>query len=146
LSPYVYTPLSKPFFNPQAAANDPNNQWGQLCPSLVAAILFTVLFALSTLVHIFQGIYWRKWYSLVIISGGALEFIALLTRILSIQNPTSKALYSVWFVIIFISPLWINAFVYMIMGRMVYNFLPTQRLGRVKASRFGFYFVTLDVM
>lgn len=56
------------------------------------------------------------------------------------------ALYSVWFVVIFVSPLWINAFVYMIMGRLVYNFLPARKLGPVKASRFGVYFVALDVM
>lgn len=44
------------------------------------------------------------------------------------------------------APLWVNAFVYMIMGRMVWNYVPTAKLLGIKASRFGAYFVILDIM
>lgn len=45
-----------------------------------------------------------------------------------------------------ISPLWTNAFVYMVFGRMVWNYIPDATLWRVPAWRFGYYFVILDIM
>lgn len=74
------------------------------------------LFGLTTVYHIYQAIRTRKWYCLVIIIGGTLETVAMISRCLSIQNPTSETLYAIWFVLILVSPLWINAFIYMIVG------------------------------
>ncbi|KAG0647404.1 putative lipid transporter atnI [Hyphodiscus hymeniophilus] len=127
------------------ALDDPKNQWA-FCPSLPAAAFMAALFGLTTLFHTYQAIRFRKWYCVVIIMGGSLETLAMISRSLSIQYPTSEALYAIWFVLVLVSPLWINAFVYMIMGRMVYNFIPTQKIGRIPARRFGLYFVLLDVL
>lgn len=43
-------------------------------PSLGAAILFLVLFALITLYHLYQVIRLRSWYFLVFVIGGVCKF------------------------------------------------------------------------
>ncbi len=45
-----------------------------------------------------------------------------------------------------IAPLFTNAYVYMIMGRMVWNYIPDAKLYRITAWRFGTYFVVLDIV
>jgi hypothetical protein len=47
---------------------------------------------------------------------------------------------------ILIAPLWINAFVYMIMARMVWCFIPEKKLGGIRAWKFGTIFVLLDIV
>ena len=79
---------------------------------------------------------------------------------LSIQHPTSFADSAAWFILILVStvffggafvtnaakvaPLLTNAFAYMVMGRMVYNFTAQAKVFGVKAWRFTLYFVLLD--
>jgi hypothetical protein len=77
--------------------------------------------------------------------GGLWQLLAFVFRIISIDSPTNSSMYSIWFILILVAPLWINAFVYMVMGRMIYNFLPAHKLFGVKAWRFGLYFVLLDI-
>lgn len=45
-----------------------------------------------------------------------------------------------------VAPIWTNAYAYMVMGRMVYNFTPTASIFKIKAWRFGLIFVLLDVV
>lgn len=44
-----------------------------------------------------------------------------------------------------IAPVWTNAYAYMVMGRMVYNFTATGSVFKVRAWHFGLIFVLLDV-
>ena len=74
------------------------------------------------------------------------QTLAYAFRITSIKQPNSDSWYSAWFVLILVAPLWTNAFVYMVMGRMVYNFTEKARIFGVKAWRFGLYFVLLDII
>ncbi|KAL8949545.1 MAG: hypothetical protein Q9222_004354 [Ikaeria aurantiellina] len=74
------------------------------------------------------------------------QFICYVLRVLSIKYPASMGYYSGWFVLILVSPLWTNAFVYMVMGRMVFNFTTRARLFGIKAWRFTLYFVLLDII
>lgn len=67
-------------------------------------------------------------------------------RILSILHPTNSNYYSVWFVLMLVAPLLTNAFVYMVMGRMVWNFSDDARVLHVRPWRFGLFFVILDVL
>lgn len=64
----------------------------------------------------------------------------------SVYNQKNLGIYSAWFVMILIAPLWINAFVYMVMARMVWCFMPDKRLGGIPAWRFGTIFVCLDIV
>ena len=43
-------------------------------PSLVAAIIFIVLFALATAYHLYQVVRTRFWYFTIFVLGGACEF------------------------------------------------------------------------
>ena len=43
-------------------------------PSLVAAIIFIVLFVLATAYHLYQVIRTRFWYFTIFVVGGACEF------------------------------------------------------------------------
>lgn len=93
-----------------------------------------------------QAIKYRKFYCIVIIISALLQFANLVMRILSNNTPSNSGPYIGWFVTILVAPLFTNAFAYMIMGRMVYNFLPDQQLFKTKAWRFTMYFVILDMV
>jgi hypothetical protein len=41
---------------------------------------------------------------------------------------------------------WINAFVYMVMGRMIYFYIPDQQIYGIKAIKLAKIFVWLDVL
>ncbi|KIW50746.1 hypothetical protein PV05_09534 [Exophiala xenobiotica] len=127
------------------ATTDPNTLW-TFCPSIGAAYTFTVLFGLLFAAHVAQGIYYRKWYTWVISMGALWQTIAYIFRVISIADPASLGDYGAWFVLILVAPLWTNAFVYMIVGRMVWNFVPTAKILGITAWRFGLYFVMLDVV
>lgn len=145
------------------ALADPDKTTWNFCPNIAAAYLFAVLFVLTTGAHLVQAIIYRKGYSWVIITSGLLQIINYVARIVSIKNPNSDAALIVWFIAILvgnpeilhvvwlwmaksrqIAPLFTNAYVYMVMGRMVYNFIPSTTLAGVKAWRISLYFVLLD--
>ncbi|KAM0804159.1 RTA1 like protein-domain-containing protein [Usnea florida] len=125
------------------ALTDPHTTWS-FCPKISLACLFTILFALSTIIHITQAIIYRKRYCWVIICSGVAQTLCYVFRVLSIQNPASISWYAAWFVLILVAPLLTNAFAYMVMGRMVYNFTTQAKIFGVKAWRFTLYFVFLD--
>lgn len=78
--------------------------------------------------------------------SGIWQTVAFVFRILSIQVPASETNYAIWFVLILVAPLWTNAFVYMVVGRIVWNFKKGASIFRVKAWNFGLFFVILDIM
>ncbi|KAK5195854.1 hypothetical protein LTR92_004795 [Exophiala xenobiotica] len=153
------------------AITDSNTLW-TFCPSIAAACTFTIFFGLLLAAHVIQGIYYRKWYTWVISMGALWQTIAYIFRVISIADPASLGDYAAWFVLILVfyptlnlgpmaailstaltalawhqvAPLWTNAFVYMIVGRMVWNFVPTAKILGITAWRFGLCFVLLDVV
>lgn len=127
------------------AQTDPNTQWPGLCPNSGAAYLFAVLFGLTLTAHIVQSIIYRKGYSWVIAIGALWETACYVFRILSIKHVANETFYTVWFILMLLAPLWINAYVYMVLGRMVYNFTSSAKILGFKAWRFGLYFVLLDI-
>ncbi|KAL7905195.1 RTA-like protein [Trichoderma velutinum] len=78
--------------------------------------------------------------------SGIWQILTYIFRTVSIQQPNSFNYYAAWFVLILIAPLWTNAFVYMVFGRMVWNYTDNRRVWRVKAQHFGFVFVLLDIV
>jgi hypothetical protein len=100
------------------------------CPNLGAAYAFTVFFGLATIVHLIQGIFYRKPYSWVIIASGLAQTIAYVLRVLSILYPANFGFYAGWFVLILVAPLFTNAFVYMVMGRMIWNYVDEKKIYR----------------
>ncbi|PNP45951.1 hypothetical protein THARTR1_10877 [Trichoderma harzianum] len=128
-----------------AQQGDAESMW-QFSPSLGASITFLVLFFLTTAVHLGQAIYYKQKYCWVIIMSGIWQVLTYIFRTVSIQQPDSFNYYATWFILILIAPLWTNAFVYMVFGRMVWNYTDDRRVWRVKAQHFGFVFVLLDIV
>ncbi|KAJ5656151.1 hypothetical protein N7507_008101 [Penicillium longicatenatum] len=118
-------------------------------PSFAAAILFCALFGLTTIVHIIQAVVYKK----VELMYPAIH-LAQLTIPLGICMGRDHGfclgvsdLFDTWFTIFFLlAPIWINAFIYMTLGRMVNFFLPDKRLCRISARRFGVIFICLDIL
>lgn len=77
--------------------------------------------------------------------GAIWETASFVIRIISIQNPTSQGAYDPSFILFLLAPLWINAFDYMLLGRMVYHYLPNKRLFGIRAERMTMCFVLLDL-
>ena len=125
------------------ALSEPNSGWS-FCPNVGAAYFYAILFGLTMVTHFFQAIYYRKGYCWVITMSAVWQAATYAFRIYSIQNPTNEWPYVAWFVLILCAPLWTNAFVYMVFGRMVYNYTASKKHFGVKAWRFGLYFVLLD--
>ena len=84
------------------ALTDPDHTEWSLCPSTPAAILFMVLFALATLSHFLQALYYRKTYCWVIVGSALAQTITYICRIISIKNPNNLGPYAAWFVIILV--------------------------------------------
>ncbi|CAG8949162.1 hypothetical protein HYFRA_00004784 [Hymenoscyphus fraxineus] len=124
---------------------DPDNTWN-FCPSLPAAILFTVLFGIVSALHVFQAARYKTTFCWAIIMGALWETASFLIRNISIYNPKSEGPADTWFLLFLLAPLWINAFDYMLLGRMVFQYLPNQKLGGIKAQRMALYFVILDIV
>ncbi|KAK5130785.1 hypothetical protein LTR08_001675 [Meristemomyces frigidus] len=129
------------------AATDPNTAWpANMCPSLAGACIMAALFGLTTITHVVQMVMTRKWYCWVICVSGVLQTAAYCLRAFSITHVTNDSVYSIWFILMMIAPVWTNAFAFMVMGRMVYNFTGTASVYKVKAWHFGLIFVLLDVL
>ena len=115
------------------------------CPSLVAAILFSVLFGLTTLLHIAQAIHYRKRFAFILIMGGTWEAAGYIVRILSIYRQLNSTLYTIQTLLILLAPLWINAYIYMLLGRMIHFFLASDNVFKIKARSITRMFVLFDI-
>ena len=128
------------------AKDDPKSEWPALCPAIGPAYLYAVFFGLTSLAHLAQAVIYRKGYSWVLTMSGLWQTAAYIFRIISIKNVDSLGAYSAWFILILLAPLWTNAFVYMVLGRMVFNFTRSAKILGIAAWRFGLYFVLLDIV
>ncbi len=93
------------------AVNTPDTLWS-FCPNIDAAYALCVLFGLTLIAHIAQGILYRKAYTWVIVMSALWQTLVYAFRIVSIKNPASLGPYAAWFTLILVAPLWTNAFVY----------------------------------
>ena len=114
--------------------------------SFSAAVAFTLLFGLLTIVHIFLAIFHRKSFCWVIIMGAIWELASFILRTLGTRDQQNQA-YAIASTLLFLlAPLWINAFVYMTAGRLVYFLHPKKRLWGIEVVKMGRWFVWLDVL
>jgi hypothetical protein len=124
-----------------------NAQWAY-APSFTAAIAFTVIFALLTIAQLILAILHRKPFCWVVIMGVAWELVAFVTRTIGAHDQQSMAYAFSASLFFLLAPLWINAFVYMTAGRLIYTFHPSaeKRVFGIKAISIGKYFVWLDIL
>ncbi|KAF2853168.1 hypothetical protein T440DRAFT_379443, partial [Plenodomus tracheiphilus IPT5] len=115
-------------------------------PSLASALAFSTLFGLLTLTHLILAILHRKPFCWIIITGTAWEFASFVLRALGSRDQQNTG-YSIAVNILFLlAPLWINAFVYMTAGRLIWMLHPDKSVWRFKAISLGKYFVWLDIL
>jgi hypothetical protein len=115
-------------------------------PSFSAAVAFAVLFGLLTIVHIFLAIFHRKSFCWVIIMGAIWELASFILRTLGTRDQQNEAYATASTLLFLLAPLWINAFVYMTAGRLVYFLHPKKRLWGIEAVKMGRWFVWLDIL
>ncbi|KAM3066161.1 hypothetical protein ACMFMG_010498 [Clarireedia jacksonii] len=116
-------------------------------PSFAAAVAFTVLFFITTSFHIFQAFYHKKlrlcW---VVIMGASWELASFAIRSVSTKMQQNTALVVTSSILVLLAPIWVNAFVYMVLGRMIYFFVPEQKIWGVKGVHIAKIFVWLDIL
>ncbi|GLA86055.1 hypothetical protein AtubIFM56815_010305 [Aspergillus tubingensis] len=114
-------------------------------PSLAAAVLFCVLYGLTLICHGIQAFLYKKRYAWVIMMGATWELIAFIFRALLTRQQNNSNYDTVYTIMFLLAPLWINAFLYMTLGRLIYFFTPDQKLAGITARRYGRLFVWLDI-
>lgn len=73
-----------------------------MCPNLNAAYLYVVLFGLTTIAHIVQMFWHRKWYCWVIVVSAGMQTAAYVMRTLSIRYVANAGYYTYWFVLMMV--------------------------------------------
>ncbi|KAJ5897049.1 lipid transporter atnI [Penicillium subrubescens] len=114
-------------------------------PSFAAAVLFCVFYGMTTLTHLIQAVVYKKPYAWVVIMGGAWELLAFIFRALQTRHQDNANWDTLYVLFFLLAPIWINAFLYMTLGRMIHFFLPDQKLVGISARKFGVLFVCLDI-
>jgi hypothetical protein len=84
-------------------------------------------------------------FTWVVIMGGAWEVAAMVMAALLAKKQNSDTYATMHTLLFLLAPLWINAFFYMTLGRMVWFFDERKRLAGLSAKRFGSLFVWLDI-
>ncbi|RFU35114.1 hypothetical protein B7463_g1244, partial [Scytalidium lignicola] len=116
-------------------------------PSRAAAIIFAVLFGITTFLHIYQAItYSKKKLCWVIIMGSLWEFASFAIRSASTKNQQSEQLAFWSQLLVLLAPMWVNAFDYMVLGRMIHFFIPEKKVWRIKSTQIAKIFVWLDIL
>ncbi|XXG95356.1 hypothetical protein Hte_001618 [Hypoxylon texense] len=70
--------------------------------------------------------------------------MAYLFRTVSTRHQQNTGIYLVFQIFILLSPLWVNAFDYMVLGRMIYFFVPSRKVFHIPAPTLAAAFVTFD--
>ncbi|ORX95210.1 RTA1 like protein-domain-containing protein [Clohesyomyces aquaticus] len=115
-------------------------------PSFTIAAIFTGLFLGVTVAHIYEAFHHRKSFCTVIVMGALWEFASFALRTLGTKQQQNKTIAIVSFVLFTLAPLWINAFVYMVAGRLTFCFLPSRRVFGVQAIWIAKIFVLCDIL
>ncbi|KAI9760598.1 MAG: hypothetical protein M4579_001567 [Chaenotheca gracillima] len=121
------------------------NSYYDFSPSFALAIAFSVLFGSVTLLHTFQAVRYKKGFCWVMIMGGIWETVSFIGRALGAHDQQSSTYATISQLLLLLSPLWVNAFAYMVLGRMIYYYLPEKKIYGIKAASLAKYFVCADI-
>ena len=81
--------------------------------SVGAAIFFTIVFGMSTVLRFVQSVIYRKKFSWVIIMAGIWETAGFVLRTQSARNEIRLPFYMPEELLILLTPIWINVFAFM---------------------------------
>jgi hypothetical protein len=127
-----------------SAPNDSQNQW-IFCPSIPGAIAGLALFSIITLGHFVQAFMYRKRFCWVICMATSWETAGFVFRVLGAKDPRNELYNTGSQILAILAPLWVNAFAYMVMGRLVYYWLPSKSVWNIRARKMTKFFVWFDI-
>ncbi|KAM5343339.1 hypothetical protein ACJ41O_014305 [Fusarium nematophilum] len=107
---------------------------------------FAVAFGLSTVVHLVQAVLLKKPFCWVIVMGASWECICFTLRALGARDQQEMTYVIVSTLLFLLAPLWINAFAYMIVARLVHFLHPQRSMMGISAQWLAKGFVTGDVI
>ncbi|KFY09578.1 hypothetical protein V492_05437 [Pseudogymnoascus sp. VKM F-4246] len=114
-------------------------------PSFAAALAAAIFFGVVTFVHIAEGIKYKKGFYSVIIMGSLWEFGSYATRTISTRNQQNSGLALISQILILLAPIFINAYAYTVLGRMVHFYLPSFSILGVRLYNLTLWFVFADI-
>ncbi|GFF52968.1 protein RTA1 [Aspergillus udagawae] len=114
-------------------------------PSLPAAIVFSVLFNITTLAHLYQRVKSGSKYMNPFIVGGLFQVIGYGCRAASHFFENSTTLYAIQSLLVLLAPTLYAASIYMILGRTI-QFLHAERLSPVPVRWMTKTFVAGDIL
>jgi hypothetical protein len=76
----------------------------------------------------------------------AWETVGFVFRILGVEDQSNSTWATISQLLILLSPLWVNAFAYMMLGRMAYFWLPEKSIWKFKARTITKWFVCCDIL
>ncbi|KAL8950314.1 MAG: hypothetical protein Q9222_003637 [Ikaeria aurantiellina] len=92
-------------------------------PSIAAAAVAIVVFAILTFLHLYRMIKTKLWFCLPFTVGGistsTVELVGYIGRALGHNNPTSLGTYIIQSVLILVAPALFAASIYMTLGRLI---------------------------
>jgi hypothetical protein len=102
-------------------AGDSHYKYYNYDPSLAAAVIYTILFAATTLLHIYQLIRSWTWYFTALVIGGIMESIGYVGRIVSSRQTPNWTLgpFLVQALLLLVAPSLVAASIYMVLGRII---------------------------
>ncbi|KAK0648568.1 RTA1 like protein-domain-containing protein [Cercophora newfieldiana] len=115
-------------------------------PSFEWNLVFAVLFGLTTLVHLGQMFKYRKWFCWVVVMGSLWELMCFALRTVGARDQQNAGYVIASMLLFLLAPLWINAFVYMIVARLVYYLLPQERILGMSPRWLAKIFVAADIV
>ncbi|KAF5009596.1 hypothetical protein FDECE_4200 [Fusarium decemcellulare] len=128
-------------------ANEEVNDRYKYDPSMAAAIIFIVTFALSGLYHTFQVFRLRSWYFIPFIVGCAVEAIGYGGRAVNASEDSgqwSKGPYIIQALLLLLGPPFYAASIYMVLGRLI-RLLEADRYSMIKLKWLTKIFLFGDV-
>ncbi|KAF7128324.1 hypothetical protein CNMCM5793_002866 [Aspergillus hiratsukae] len=114
-------------------------------PSLAAAIVFSVLFNITTLAHVYQRVKSGSKYMNPFIVGGFFQVIGYGCRATSHFFESSTTLYAIQTLLVLLAPTLYAASIYMLLGRVIKS-LQAERLSPVPVKWMTKTFVAGDIV
>ncbi|PVH95452.1 sphingoid long-chain base transporter RSB1 [Periconia macrospinosa] len=139
----------------ELASHPPNNCTIDTCPvewslygyypSLPANALFVALFAISMLLHIYQGIRWRSWsFMACMVIGTFGELVGYGGRITLHNNPFDQAGLKTQMIALTITPTFLAAGIYLTLKHTVVVIGPS--FSRIEPRYYTWIFIACDII
>ncbi|KAL2069893.1 hypothetical protein VTL71DRAFT_14572 [Oculimacula yallundae] len=116
----------------------------QYDPSVPAAVVFIVLFFITTTYHCWQTHKMRTFYFIPLLIGGFFEWIGFIFRILSSHNQTNITLFIIQTLLLLLPPSLFAASIYMVLGRLIL-YTNGESMAPIRANWLTKIFVVGDV-